>query len=79
MVQGLKVRQSRKKIMVFSILPKKRTKLFTILSTEDAQDSEFRSFFGRIEDTINCFRDLLTFKKEIEKENELIEVKMRSS
>ena len=24
-------------------------------------DSEFRSFFGRIEDTINCFRDLLTF------------------
>ena len=38
---------------------KKRTKL-TILSREDAQDSEFRSFFGRIEDTINCFRDLLT-------------------
>ena len=40
--------------------PKKRTKL-TILSKEEAQDSEFRSFFGRIEDTINCFRDLLTF------------------
>ena len=40
---------------------KKRTKL-TILSKEDAQDSEFRSFFGRIEDTIICFRDLLTFK-----------------
>ena len=39
---------------------KKRTKL-TILSKEEAQDSEFRSFFWRIEETINCFRDLLTF------------------
>ena len=35
--------------------PKKRTKL-TILSREDAQDSEFRSFFGRIEDAINAFQ-----------------------
>ena len=26
-----------------------------------AQDSKLRSFFGRIENTINCFRDLLTF------------------
>ena len=41
---------------------KKRTKL-TILRKEDAQDSELRSFFGRIEDTINCFRDLLTFSR----------------
>ena len=24
-----------------------------------------RSFFGRIEDTINCFQDLLTFSKKI--------------
>ena len=39
--------------------PKKRTKL-TILSREDAQDSKFRMYFGRIEDTINYFRDLLT-------------------
>ena len=31
----------------------------TILSKKEAQDSEFRSFFGRIEDTINCIRDLL--------------------
>ena len=31
--------------------------------TEDAQGCEFRSFFGRIEDIINCFRDLLTFSK----------------
>ena len=40
--------------------PKKRTKL-TILSKKEAQDSDFRSFFGRIEDTINCLRDSLTF------------------
>ena len=33
----------------------------TILSTEDAQDSEFYSFFGRIQASIICFRDLLTF------------------
>ena len=32
---------------------KKQTKL-TILSREDAQDSEFCSFFGRIEETTNC-------------------------
>ena len=41
--------------------PKKRTKL-TILTREDAQDSKFRSFFGRIEEAINCFWDLLTFR-----------------
>ena len=40
--------------------PKKWTKL-VILSKEETQDSEFCSFLGRIEDTINCFRDLLTF------------------
>ena len=45
---------------VFLNSPKKLTKL-TILTKEDAQDSEFRSFFGRIKDTQNCFRDLLTF------------------
>ena len=33
---------------------KKRTKL-TMLSVENAQDSEFCSFFGRNEDTKNCF------------------------
>ena len=40
---------------------RRRTKL-TILSIFFTQDSEFRSFFGRIEETINCFRDLLTFR-----------------
>ena len=40
--------------------PKNRTKL-TILSKEDAQNNEFCSFFGRIHETITCFRDLLTF------------------
>ena len=39
---------------------KKRTKL-TILSKEDSQDREFYSFFRGTEDTIDCFRDLLTF------------------
>ena len=42
---------------------RKWTKL-TILSIFLTQDSESRSFFGRIEETINCFRDLLTFSKE---------------
>ena len=48
--------------MVSSIVPKKRTKVI-ILSEEDTQDSEFRSFFRRIEDPINCIRDLLTFSE----------------
>ena len=54
----LKVRQSQKQIMV----SQKWTRL-TILSREDAQDSKFRSFFGRIEEIIICFRDLVTFRK----------------
>ena len=36
------------------IFEKNKMKL-TILSRGDAQDSEFRSFFGRIKGTINCF------------------------
>ena len=39
---------------------KKQTKL-TILSKEDAQDSEFCSIVGRIEETIICFEDCLSF------------------
>ena len=61
----LKFRESRKEIRLSSILPKKQTKL-TILSKEHAleqcQDSEFHGVFGRIEETINCFQDLLTFR-----------------
>ena len=41
----------------------KQTKLTIILSKEYAQDSEFPLFFGRIQETINCFRDLMTFSK----------------
>jgi hypothetical protein len=48
--------------MVTSILPKKKNEL-TILIREDAQDIEFLSVFGKIEATVNCFRDLLTFIK----------------
>ena len=39
----------------------KRTKL-TSPSNDDSQISELYSFFGRIEETINFFRDLLNFK-----------------
>ena len=46
--------------MVSLILPKKQMKL-TIPSTEGAQNSEFRLFFGTIQDAIIGFRDLLTF------------------
>ena len=45
---------------MYSILPKNERNSL-ILSREDAQDNEFCSFFGRIEETINCFLDLLTF------------------
>jgi hypothetical protein len=61
----LKVRKSRKQFMVSSILPKNERKndkiqpiTYLILSTVV---DFFCSFFGRNEDTIICFRDLLTF------------------
>ena len=53
----LKVRQSRKQIIVSSILLK-NARWDNFQYTKLSQ----RSFFGRIEDTINCFRDLLTFR-----------------
>ena len=56
----VKVSKPRKQLMVSSILPKKGT-ILTILSREDAQDSEFCQFLGRIEETIICIQDLLTF------------------
>ena len=43
---------------------KKRMKI-TILNIFFIQDSEFRSFFGRIEETIYCFRDVLTFSLKV--------------
>ena len=50
--------------MVSSILPKNERNTLSwvglILSIFSNQDSEFRSFFGRIEETIIYFRDLLT-------------------
>ena len=51
---GVKCTMSLKKLVTYLNSPKKRTKL-TILSKEEAQDSEFRSFFGRIEMNLNCF------------------------
>ena len=54
----LKVRQSRKQIMMSSILSKNECwDNFSYIKLSQ------RSFFGRIEDTINCFQDLLTFKQ----------------
>ena len=49
--------------MVLSILPKTNETHYPehLLFSKYAQDSEFPSVFGRIEKTINCFRDLLTF------------------
>ena len=43
---------------------KNRTKL-TILSIFFTQDSKFCSFFGRIEETMTCFQNLLTFAFQI--------------
>ena len=54
--EQLKVSKSRKQFMVSRILPKNE-------QTEQSQDSNFQSFFGRIQETINCFRDLLTFRQ----------------
>ena len=55
---GLKVRKSRKLIIVSSILPKnERWHNFQYIKFSQ------RSFFGSIGDTINCFRHLLTFSQ----------------
>ena len=47
---------------------KKQTKL-TRLSKDDTPNSELHLFLGRIEGTINCLRDLLTFKVQQSKAN----------
>ena len=55
----IKVRQSRKQLMVSSILPKNERN--SLLSwVEKMLRCEFRSFSGRIDDAINCFWDVLT-------------------
>ena len=51
--------------MLSSIIPKKRVKL-TILSIFFNQNSsEFCLIFGRIEETIICFRNSLTFSNAV--------------
>ena len=52
----VKISKSRKQIMMSLILWKKQTKL-----TQDTILSVFRSFFGRINDALIYFRDLVTF------------------
>ena len=51
--EGTKGQTIPKAKYVFLNSPKKRTNL-TILNKEEAQDSEFCSFFGRIEEIIIC-------------------------
>ena len=58
----IKVSKSRKRFMVSSILPNNKQKNSTLLLWYLRLNC-FRSFFGRIEETINCFWDLLTFNK----------------
>ena len=55
--------------MVSSILPKNKQD-YPVLSIFCTQDSEFFSFFGRIEETIICFRDCLTFSTNANKKIE---------
>ena len=58
----LKVSFWKKKNIVFLILPKNEwNALSWALFSKYAQDSELHSFFERIENSIDCFRDLLTF------------------
>ena len=59
----LQVSQSQKQIMVSSILPKNEQKsLFWVFPKEKMlRIVIFCSFWGRMEDTINCFWDFLTF------------------
>ena len=64
---ALKVSKSQKKNLVSSILPKNERSSLSYVSTEGTQDSEFRSIFGRIQDAIICFRDLLTFSSDVGK------------
>ena len=58
----LKVSKSRKQFLVFSIpLKKMKNGEKNILRALKIFFFVFRSFFGRIENSKNCFRDLLTF------------------
>ena len=57
-----KVSKSRKKLWCSQFFQKTHYPEHLFFS-KYAQDSEFRSFFGRIEKTMNCFQDLLTFSQ----------------
>ena len=60
MVHSLKISKSRKQFMVSSIPLRNKQKQFD-LRYHNSKDDFFSSFFGRIQETINCFRDLLIF------------------
>ena len=63
--KGQKISKAIYKFMVSLILPKNERKYEKIRhnSTMIPQVDFFCSFFWRIEDTIICFRDLLTFSE----------------
>ena len=60
----LKVSKSREKLWCSQFFQKTNKTHYSeyFLFSKYAQDSEFRLCFGRVENTINCFLDLLTFK-----------------
>ena len=60
----LKVSKSRKKIWCSQFFQKTNETHYPehLLFSKYAQDSKLRSFFGRNDNSINCFRDLLTFR-----------------
>ena len=61
--RAIKVRKSRKQFMLSLILPQNEQKItiLSIFSLENTHDSGILFIFGRIENTIICFRDCLTF------------------
>ena len=61
---AVKVSKSRKQFMVSSILPNTERNLLSWVMkyNNNKKDTEFRLSFVRIEKTINCFRDLLSFR-----------------
>ena len=57
----IKVSKSRKQFMTSSILPKNERNSLSLASSISNQDSKFCALFGKIEETIIYFRELLTF------------------
>ena len=59
----LKVSKFRKQFLVFLSFPKNERKMERN-NHKNSQNDFFCLFFGRIENSKNCFRDLLTFNRD---------------